>query len=416
MEREAEALLQRLAECGYEAYFVGGYVRDAVLGSPVKDIDIATSATPQEIIAVFERTVPTGLQHGTVTVLWNGHPFEVTTFRKESAYEQFRRPKEVEFITSLEEDLRRRDFTMNAMAMDRARRLIDPYGGKADLDRGILRCVGNPAQRFTEDALRMVRCLRFAAEYGLEIEERTWQALLEHAALLQHIAMERVRAELERMIGGARPRLAVELLVRSGLLDHTKVPLELPLKDWNSGLPKEIEALGGAADELVRWVLFIFGMDLTPEQAGSILRKLTFARHRWESVAGVLSFDRWLRDNEPNGSAALQRAFKLAAVRFGTLAAERWLAAAVAAADSGSEKFRSMDEVMREGGGWLDEMPVIELKQLALTGSDLAQSLGRPAGPWIGSLMRKLFELAALGELKNEKPALLEAAAQIDRE
>ncbi len=130
MEREAEALLQRLAECGYEAYFVGGYVRDAVLGSPVKDIDIATSATPQEIIAVFERTVPTGLQHGTVTVLWNGHPFEVTTFRKESAYEQFRRPKEVEFITSLEEDLRRRDFTMNAMAMDRARRLIDPYGAK----------------------------------------------------------------------------------------------------------------------------------------------------------------------------------------------------------------------------------------------------------------------------------------------
>ncbi|MEC0245781.1 CCA tRNA nucleotidyltransferase, partial [Paenibacillus chitinolyticus] len=205
MIEEGRRVLERLRSRQHEAYFVGGFVRDFVLERPVKDVDIATSAKPEEVMEAFSKTVPTGLQHGTVTVLTGAYSFEVTTFRKETEYEGFRRPAEVEYITDLEEDLKRRDFTMNAMAMDAEGNLIDPFGGRSDMDRGVLRCVGEAAERFGEDALRMLRCIRFAAEYGLVIEEATWLALLRQAPLLRHIAMERVRAELQRMVGGADP-------------------------------------------------------------------------------------------------------------------------------------------------------------------------------------------------------------------
>ncbi|WP_394297943.1 CCA tRNA nucleotidyltransferase, partial [Gordoniibacillus kamchatkensis] len=216
-------MLRTLTEAGYEAYFVGGCVRDRLLGVPVKDMDIATSALPAQVMSLFVRTVPTGLQHGTVTVILEGHTFEVTTFRTESGYVDYRRPQTVEYVTSLEEDLRRRDFTMNAMAMDAEGNVCDPFGGREDLARGVLRCVGEAEQRFGEDALRMLRCIRFAAAYGLEVEAGTWAALREQAPLLRHIAMERCRAELERMVEGPAPVRALRLLADSGLWRHFKV-------------------------------------------------------------------------------------------------------------------------------------------------------------------------------------------------
>ena len=225
----ARQIIDRLEEYGYEAYFVGGFVRDRLLNKPIKDIDIATSAMPDAVLKLFKRAEPTGLQHGTVTVILEGTPFEVTTFRSESGYTDHRRPDQVAFITDLREDLSRRDFTINAMALDRSMQLIDPFGGELDLLAKLLRCVGDARERFDEDALRMLRCIRFAAEYCLEIEQATWDAILLHQQAIRNVATERVRVELERIIEGSSPERGVALLVQSGLSAYFQVPLMMTL-------------------------------------------------------------------------------------------------------------------------------------------------------------------------------------------
>ncbi|MEC0064418.1 CCA tRNA nucleotidyltransferase, partial [Paenibacillus thiaminolyticus] len=222
---ESKQVMRQLLDMGHEAYIVGGSVRDRLLGRPIGDIDIATSALPEQVMALFRRVVPTGLAHGTVTVVMDHYTYEVTTFRKESAYEDHRRPEEVEFIDDLEEDLRRRDFTINAMALDIEGRLRDPFGGRADLERGLIRCVGDPETRFREDALRMLRGVRFASLLGGRIAKSTWRALLRQRETLRYVAMERVRDELWKLTAGANPARGWAMLARSGLLRYAKEPL-----------------------------------------------------------------------------------------------------------------------------------------------------------------------------------------------
>ena len=180
-----EALL-RLNEAGFEAWLVGGCVRDRLMGAEPHDYDITTSATPAETAAVFagERIIETGLRHGTVTVLLSGEPLEITTFRTEAAYSDHRRPDAVRFTRSLREDLARRDFTVNAIAMDADGRLCDPFGGRADLEKKILRAVGDPEARFREDALRILRCARFSSVLGFAIEPATAAAMVRCRELL----------------------------------------------------------------------------------------------------------------------------------------------------------------------------------------------------------------------------------------
>ncbi|MGE6229420.1 CCA tRNA nucleotidyltransferase [Paenibacillus chitinolyticus] len=343
MIEEGRRVLERLQSRQHEAYFVGGFVRDFVLERPVKDVDIATSAKPQEVMEAFSKTVPTGLQHGTVTVLTGAYSFEVTTFRKETEYEGFRRPAEVEYITDLEEDLKRRDFTMNAMAMDAEGNLIDPFGGRSDMDRGVLRCVGEAAERFGEDALRMLRCIRFAAEYGLDIEEATWQALLRQAPLLRHIAMERVRAELQRMVGGADPARAAGLLLASGLWRHAKTPLALPFAAWGHPHAQAVIAhLSSIPAEEDRWaVLLLLIGSQQFEAVRAELRALTFPGEDIARLTRILAVHAYLQrgDAEDAGlrprpeaqSSAEERAaarFKLAVLAHGKEAARGWLRAA----------------------------------------------------------------------------------------
>ena len=213
---QGQSLLRRLTDQGYEGYFVGGCVRDELMGRPVNDMDIATNATPEQVIALFERTIPTGLEHGTITVLIENGPFEVTTYRTETEYVDHRRPEQVQFVRELSEDLRRRDFTMNAIARGIDGEYVDPFHGIEDLRNGIIRCVGIADERFEEDALRMVRGIRFASVFDFEIEQQTWQALLNHQALIKHIATERIRVEMEKMIAGPYPYHGIELLLSSG--------------------------------------------------------------------------------------------------------------------------------------------------------------------------------------------------------
>ena len=197
-------ILERLERAGFEAYAVGGYVRDALLGKNAGDCDITTSALPRETKQVFsdERTIDTGIKHGTVTLIYNGTPYEITTYRVDGEYTDKRHPDTVSFTASLEEDLARRDFTINAMAYSQKRGLVDIYGGREDLERGIIRAVGNPERRFTEDALRILRALRFASVLDFEIDNSTRLAAFELKERLVSVSVERVLVELRKLIGG----------------------------------------------------------------------------------------------------------------------------------------------------------------------------------------------------------------------
>lgn len=213
------ALCDTLRKAGYRACPVGGAVRDSLLDRVPEDWDVCTSAPPERLLILFPGCVPTGGRHGTVTVPTGAGTVEVTPFRREFGYSDSRRPDRVEFGVSLEEDLARRDFTVNAMALDENGQVIDPFGGREDLERRLIRCVGDPDARFREDALRMLRCVRFSAQLGFEIERGTWQALERNARRAQKVSRERIRAELEKTLLSPRPQ-RLSLLIGAGVLDH----------------------------------------------------------------------------------------------------------------------------------------------------------------------------------------------------
>ena len=198
-------IINNLQFHGYEAYAVGGCVRDSILARRPEDWDITTSARPEEIKKLFRRTVDTGIEHGTVTVLLGKDSYEVTTYRIDGAYEDGRHPKEVHFTTSLEEDLRRRDFTINAMAYHDEVRLVDIFGGMQDLNRHLIRCVGDPKERFSEDALRILRAVRFSAQLNFPVEPETAEAARELAPSLEKISAERIQAELVKLLVSPHP-------------------------------------------------------------------------------------------------------------------------------------------------------------------------------------------------------------------
>lgn len=220
---DVRKIISRLNEAGYEAFAVGGCIRDSILGREPEDWDITTSATPHEIKRVFERTVDTGIKHGTVTVLikhglsevdpekYELRPYEVTTYRIDGEYKDGRHPEKVSFTPLLREDLRRRDFTINAMAYNDDTGLVDEFEGLLDMERKLIRCVGDPDERFTEDALRILRAARFSAQIGFETEKETRSAIRRHAANLSKVSKERIQAELAKLICSAHPEKVLEL-------------------------------------------------------------------------------------------------------------------------------------------------------------------------------------------------------------
>lgn len=204
-------IINHFKEAGYEAYAVGGCVRDAILGRVPEDWDITTSAKPEEIKKLFRRTIDTGIQHGTVTVLLDKEGFEVTTYRIDGEYEDSRHPKTVEFTSNLIEDLKRRDFTINAMAYSPYKGLVDAFDGKKDLESGVIKCVGNPIHRFEEDALRMLRAIRFSGQLGFMIEEQTRNAIIQKADTIKNISAERIRVEIDKLLMSQHPEYFLEV-------------------------------------------------------------------------------------------------------------------------------------------------------------------------------------------------------------
>ena len=231
--------LDTLLSAGHAAHPVGGCVRDLLLGRIPGDFDVCTSAKPEQTMALFDRTVPTGIKHGTVTVLTEDGPVEVTTFRREGGYADGRHPDGVAFDVGLTEDLARRDFTINAMALGPDGAVIDPFGGQADLAAGVIRCVGDPDTRFQEDALRMFRALRFAAQLGFAIEKNTLAAMGRNASRAALVSGERIKVELEKTLLSPRPEWAGEA-VRLGLLAHLYPEKNCPDLTELRQLPAEV--------------------------------------------------------------------------------------------------------------------------------------------------------------------------------
>jgi tRNA nucleotidyltransferase (CCA-adding enzyme) len=459
--REARDIMRRLMEAGYSAYLVGGFVRDHVLGRPVQDIDIATSAVPTDVMRLFERAIPTGIEHGTVTVISGGFSFEVTTFRRDGKYEDHRRPESVEFVDSLTEDLSRRDFTMNAMAMDIDGRIIDPFRGQEDLAAGVLRCVGKAEKRFSEDALRMLRCIRFAANYDLRIDDDSWAALLKLRESLRHIAMERVRIELVKTIEGAHPERGLDLLLRSRLLACTKEPLgwrpyaDPPSRARAEGdgaeadgrlavfasspnatssadpagvsgpsrMPGSFPAPAGLSEMSAgaRWASLFVAGGHTAEEADTIMRKLTFSNDAKQHIVRIVSMyhdvrSSWreLCDRKAPPSAAGDGEFlegyrsKLVecAIRYGREAA---FECAELLERPEADRPKAVDgKTVRT---WLDSVAVWTPVELAVSGHDMmALTKEKRPGPWLGKLLHRLTLDAALGYVTNAKEELISRA------
>lgn len=220
--KEVDIIFERLKSGGYSRYIVGGCVRDILLGKEPFDWDICTDAKPEDILRVFEdfTTIPTGLKHGTITVVVNNRNFEITTFRTDKDYVDNRRPRDVEFTTDIYEDLKRRDFTINALAYNEVDGLIDCFNGRNDLNNKIIRTVGNPDERFKEDALRIIRGVRFSAQLGFEIEENTALAMIENRELLNNLSKERIREELVKILLTDKPSYGIRVLVSLKLMEY----------------------------------------------------------------------------------------------------------------------------------------------------------------------------------------------------
>ncbi|OXS61163.1 CCA tRNA nucleotidyltransferase [Cohnella sp. CIP 111063] len=413
------AIVRALESAGYRAYLVGGCVRDRWLGRPLNDIDIATSAKPEAVMELFGRTLPTGLQHGTVTVMEGGRPFEVTTFRRESGYSDGRRPDEVAFVDDLNEDLARRDFTFNAMAFSSEGELIDPYGGQDALRAGVVDCVGDAAERFGEDALRMVRAIRFAAELGFDILPDVWDGIVGQRSRLKQVAIERIGAEWDKMMGGSGPEQAMHYLFKSGLLACVKEPLpeafaQAAERYRLNGSPREWDPWGASAsDEATlgsllalpallerdrRWAALLAGLHVGAEDASALLRTLRIAGHRAARIAAAAGVFERLGGCE---EAELRSVWIEAVLACGRPAAED----ALAIREANGEPCEELRE-------WLEAMPIATVAELDVKGDELAAYLGRTPGPWIAETLRKLLAETASGRLPNEKFALLSAAKQ----
>ena len=429
MLEKAQNVLQRLETAGHEAYLVGGCVRDLLRGVTPHDCDITTSARPEAVLALFEGfAIPTGLQHGTVTVREGGENFEVTTFRADGVYTDHRRPDSVQFSDSLEEDLRRRDFTVNAMAMDRRGNVYDFHGGADDLQRGILRCVGEPQRRFDEDALRIMRALRFAATLTFAIEEKTAAAMECCAPLLRHIAAERLHEEMTKLLLGDG---AAEILLRYPRIFGVFLPEILPCVGFDQRNYHHLydvwehtaRSVGNApGDALLRWTMLLhdlgkpacftvdeegvghfYGHDeLGAQLASEIAVRLRFDKKSASRMELLIA--RHMRQIEPT-EKAVGRVLR----QIGEEALRQLLTVKRADASACHPDYAwqtgKLDEVEAVLMQLLAKETCFTLRDLAVGGHDL-MALGLQ-GQAIGRTLDALLERVAEGELPNERDALL---------
>lgn len=291
---KAMPVLRTLEDAGFEAYFVGGSVRDVLLHRHVHDVDITTSAYPEEVKELFDKSIDTGIKHGTVTVLYGGESYEITTFRTESGYQDFRRPDHVTFVQNLDEDLKRRDFTINALAMDMHGDIVDLFNGIEDLKNHIIRAVGNPEKRFHEDALRMMRAVRFMSQLEFKLEEKTEQAIKDNHELLKKISVERIREEFVKMGLGPFSRQAFQIFLDTQLSED--VPDFAGKKDLLQVYP---QLKFSPTMETSLWAVIIILLKVSNENIGKFMRDWKNSNAMTEKVEQIIKMFDLIADHVP---------------------------------------------------------------------------------------------------------------------
>ena len=429
----AKMILDSLHARGYEAYIVGGCVRDSILGRVPEDWDITTSATPQQVKEIFPRTVDTGIEHGTVTVLVGSRAHEVTTYRVDGKYTDGRHPEEVTFTASLPEDLKRRDFTINAMAYDEEEGLIDLYGGMEDLQRHTIRCVGDPMERFSEDALRILRAVRFSAQLKFTIDEKTLAGIITLAPNLEKISAERICQELMKLITSDNPdylKVAYEAGITRVILPEfdamMRTPQNTPHHMYDVGTHTLVAMKGVKNDRILRLTMLLHdvgkpacrttdesGVDhfkghgpVGAEMAVKIMRRLKLDNETIRKVHTLVLYHDWrMHPDEKTVRHALNKVGEdlfpmlLQVQTADMLAQSDW---------HREEKLQRIfavgqihDEVLAKG-------QCFRIRDLAVNGRDLIEA-GVPSGPEIGKKLNRALEIVLDDPEKNQKELLLSA-------
>ena len=400
----AAALLDTLHAVGYAAYAVGGCVRDSLLGRTAHDWDLCTSALPQQVMELFgtEQCIPTGLQHGTVTIKYGGQLYETTTFRTEGSYTDGRHPDAVQFVPDVREDLARRDFTINAMAYNAAEGLVDPFGGQKDLQNGLLRAVGEPQQRFTEDALRILRLYRFAARFGFALDAATARAARQLAPHLDCISAERIQEELAKLLAAPQPGAYLEPAVLAVVLP------ELTPAALEAAKPVVDACPAGEENLPVRWAALLGA--LGEADTRRVLKRLRCSNACIEETAVLVRETAGQGVSEEKASAHPGDIhLRQLLGRYGLCTVERLcaLCAALHPQTAPACTFAAQRARQLEANG-----VCCRVSQLAVNGRDL-MAVGIPAGPALRRVLEALLDGVIRAEYPNEKPALLAAAQKI---
>lgn len=431
LPKNVNKIIHVLEENGFEAYAVGGCIRDSLLGRTPNDWDITTSALPEQVKALFKKTIDTGIQHGTVTILLDKEGYEVTTYRLDGEYEDSRHPKEVTFTALLSEDLKRRDFTINAMAYNEKEGLVDLFGGQKDMEEKVIRCVGDPLERFTEDALRILRAVRFAAQLGFTIEEETAQAAGKLAENLKDISAERIQTELVKMLISPHPemmRTAYEMGLTRVILPEFDACMETPQNHphhmYNVG-EHTLKALEFTDPDKVLRLAVLFhdfgkpqarttvdGVDhfhgharISAEMTGRILRRLKFDNATMDQVKRIVLYhDVRPQPDERQIRRLVHRAgedifpglFQVMGADILAQSEYRRL-----------EKLLNLEQVQKIYEEIMQRRDCISLKQLAVTGKDLIDA-GMKPGKKIGEILKKMLEDVLEEPSHNEKAYLMD--------
>ena len=424
-------IIETIQQAGHEAYAVGGCIRDSILGKEPDDWDITTSANPETVKKLFERTIDTGIKHGTVTVMIGQEGFEVTTYRIDGEYEDGRHPKEVSFTASLSEDLRRRDFTINAMAYNEKDGLIDIYDGIKDITRGQIRCVGRAQERFSEDALRMMRAVRFSAQLGYQIEENTKEAVRELAGTLRRISAERIQTEFVKLLVSNHPdfmRTACELGITAQIMPEFDLCMQTEQNN-----PHHCYSVGEhilhtlpytEPDKVLRLSMFFHDIGkpqtLTIDEQGithnhghaqageeiavKILKRLKFDNDTTDKVRKLVRYHD--RKIEPSSKSVRRAVNYIGEDIFPLLFPVKYADIMAQSNYQREEKLNELDRIKEIYYQILERKECISLKDLAVTGSDLIAA-GMKPGREIGTQLHKLLEVVLEDPACNQKEYLL---------
>ena len=431
MPQAVKEIIETLEGAGFEAFAVGGCVRDAVLGRIPADWDITTSAMPEEVKALFSRTIDTGIQHGTVTVMVDHVGYEVTTYRIDGEYEDARHPKEVSFTSNLVEDLKRRDFTINAMAYNDRAGIVDEFDGIGDLEKGVIRCVGNPLDRFGEDALRMLRAVRFSAQLGFAIDEATKEAIITLAPNLEKISAERIQVELVKLLTSDHPdylRLAYETGITTVVLPEFDAIMNCDQKDAlheeSVGEHTLKSLLNIEADKVLRLTMLFhdFGKPMTHSRteegitrffghpdigadlSREIMRRLKFDNDTTDKVKKLTAVHDLFVRNAPNRVRRCMS--KVGKDLFPYFLKVRRANILAWKEDAQEKALAELQELETIYEGILERAECVCIKELQVDGKDL-MAAGVKQGKQIGDILSDLLEVVLEEPEKNTKETLL---------